>query len=78
MNTLKIIAVNLRRQIELDGDPKKTIQQIEFFGQLKSTDSTNAESAQSIFVVTIFFRKGNKHNKIFSRKHDSLIKDGKL
>ena len=36
-NYYKLKAIDLRRQIELDPDPKAT-QQIEFVGQLKNTD----------------------------------------
>ena len=43
--------VDLSRQKELDGDPKAT-QQIEFVGQLKKLDNTNA-NAESMFVLTI-------------------------
>ena len=46
-NHYRLIAVDVRRQKELDADPK-TIQQIEFFGQLKNADGT-----QSIFIFKI-------------------------
>ena len=46
-NHYRLIAVDVRRQKELDADPK-TIQQIEFFGQLKNADGT-----QSIFIIKI-------------------------
>ena len=48
----KLIAVDLRRQKELDADPK-TIQQIEFVGQLRNTEGVNADGTQSMFVLTI-------------------------
>ena len=58
-NHYRLIAVDLRRQKELDADPKAT-QQIEFVGQLKKTDANgNATDAgnndESMFVLTIFF-----------------------
>ena len=40
-NHYRLIAVDLSRQKELEVDPK-AIQQIEFVGQLKDLDNTNA------------------------------------
>ena len=48
----KLIAVDLSRQEELDTNPK-AIQQIEFVGQLKNIDAENADSIQSMFILTI-------------------------
>ena len=42
----------MSREKELDADPK-TIQQIEFVGQLNNTDGENADGTQSMFVLTI-------------------------
>ena len=42
----------MSREKELDADPK-TIQQIEFVGQLKNTDGENADGTQFMFVLTI-------------------------
>ena len=46
-----MIPVDLSRQKELDADPK-AIQQIEFVGQLKKLDNTNA-NAESLFILMI-------------------------
>ena len=59
----------ISRQKELDGDAK-AIQQIEFVGQLKNPDNVIVTN-ESMFVLTIL-------EKIFSRKCNSIIKDGKL
>ena len=53
----RIITVDLSRQKKLDAD-LKTIQQIDFFEQLKKLDSNgnailNADDGQSMFVLTI-------------------------
>ena len=48
----RLIAVDVSRQKELDADPK-TIQQIEFFGQLKNDDGVNADGTESIFSIII-------------------------
>ena len=45
------MAFDLRRQIELDSDPK-TIQQIEFAEQLKNQGNTIVAN-ESMFVLTI-------------------------
>ena len=70
----------MSRQKELDADPKAT-QQIEFVGQLKNTDGINADAKQSMFILTILekIRENKSRNiKIFSRKCNGIIKDGKL
>ena len=48
----RLIAVDLRRQRKLDGDPK-AIQQIEFVRQLQNTDGVNADGTQPMFALTI-------------------------
>ena len=42
----------MRRQIELDADPK-AIQQIEFVGQLKNADGENPDGTKSMFDLMI-------------------------
>ena len=42
-NHYKLIAVDWNRQKEIDADPK-SIQQIEFVGQLKNTDGKNTDA----------------------------------
>ena len=51
-NHFELIAIDLSRQKELDADPK-AIQQIEFVGQLKNIDITNADGTQAMFILTI-------------------------
>ena len=51
-NHYRLIAVDLSRQKQLDADPK-AIQQLEFVGQLKNADGTNADETQSMFVLAI-------------------------
>ena len=51
-HTVRLIAIDLSGQKELDADPK-AIQQIEFVGQLKNLDSINVDGTQSMFVLTI-------------------------
>ena len=51
-NHYRLIAVDLSRQKQLDADPK-AIQQLEFVGQLKNVDGTNADETQSMFVLAI-------------------------
>ena len=48
---LLIIAIDLRRQKELDADPK-AVQQLEFVGQLKN-DNNKIVADESMFVLTI-------------------------
>ena len=45
----------MRRQKELDADPK-TVQQIEFVRQLKNINCINADGAVSMFVLTISWK----------------------
>ena len=71
----RLITVDLSRQKELDTDPK-AIQQLELVGQLKKLDNTNA-NAESVCLNKF---RTNKRSEIiiFSRKCNSIIKDGKL
>ena len=55
-NHYRLIAVDLRRQKELDADPK-LIQQIEFVKQLKKLNNGNNNNAESMFVLTILEKK---------------------
>ena len=74
-NHYKLIAVDLSRQKELDADPK-AIQQLEFVGQLQGPDNAIVAN-ETIFVLTILEK--NKETRLnFSRKCNSIIKDGKL
>ena len=50
-NHYRLMAVDFSRQKEIVADPK-AIQQIEFFGQLKTLANTNA-NAKSVFILTI-------------------------
>ena len=49
-NHYRLIAVDLSRQKELDADPK-SIQQIEFVGQLKKLNAD--DNVKSMFIFTI-------------------------
>ena len=51
-NYYRLIAVDLSRQKELKPDPK-SIQQIEFIGQLKNADGINADGGESMYILTI-------------------------
>ena len=56
-NHYRLIAADLSRQKELDADPK-TIQQIEFVGQLRNLDAIDnvpdaGDNDKSMFVLTI-------------------------
>ena len=51
-NHYRIIAVYLRRQKELDPDPK-AIQKTEFVRQLKNIDGINVDETQNMFVLAI-------------------------
>ena len=65
-----LIAVDLSREKELDADPK-AIQQI-----VKNIDGINADETQFMFILTILEKKNEI--KIFSRKRNSIINNGKL
>ena len=62
-------------------DPK-VIQQIEFVGQLKKLDAddnaTDPGNDQSMFLLKLFKKNHRNKIKIFSRKCNSIIKDGQL
>ena len=55
------MGVDLNRQMLTDADPK-TIQQIEFVGQLKNIDSENAVSTQSMLVLVILEKKSMRQD----------------
>ena len=61
-NHYKLIAVDLSSQKELDTD-SKSIEQIEFVGQLKNVDGINADGAESMFILTILEKIQVKHDK---------------
>ena len=65
-NHSRLVAIDLRRQKELDVDPK-VIQQIKFLGKLKKLDAncnaTGASNDQNMFVLTIL-EEPKKHEKI--------------
>ena len=74
-----IITVDLSRQKKLDAD-LKTIQQIDFFEQLKKLDNNgnailNADDKQSMFVLMILEKINKNSTNILSRKSNNLIKD---
>ena len=52
------------------------MQQIEFVGQLKTLG--DGGNAISMFVRTILEKNKRNKNKIFTRKCNSIMKDGKL
>ena len=67
----------MRRRKELDADPK-VIQQIEFVGQLKNLENAIVAN-ESMFVLTVLEKIKETRNKVsFSRKYNSIIKNGKL
>ena len=76
-NHSRFLAVDLSTQEKLDADPKE-FQQIDFVGQLKSTDDVNVDGTQSMFVLTILEKIKKKTTKILSRKCNSLMKDCEL
>ena len=60
-NHYKLIAVDLSSQKELDTD-SKSIEQIEFVGQLKNVDGINDDGAESMFILTILEKIQVKHD----------------
>ena len=51
-NHYRLIAVDFIKQKEIHAD-RKTIQDIEFVGQLYNVDGVNADGKQAMFVLTI-------------------------
>ena len=70
------MVADLSRQKGLDGD-LKAIKQIEFVGKLKNRNNQFVAN-EAMFVLTTLEKIKEARLKIFSRKHNSLIKDGKL
>ena len=58
-----MIAVDLIQSKELDAD-SKSIQQIEFFGQLENANSVNADGAQSVLEKIILEQIKEKRLKL--------------
>ena len=67
----RLIAIDLSRQKELDVD-RKSIQQIEFVGQLKKLDDdgndTDVGNDQSMFVLKISEKSFKKRDKSFCKE----------
>ena len=67
----RLIAIDLSRQKELDVD-RKSIQQIEFVGQLKKLDDdgndTDVGNDQSMFVLKISEKNFKKWDKSFCKE----------
>ena len=76
-NHYRLISFDMSRQKELDAD-LKTIEEIILTGQLKNHDGVNPDGTQSIFVLTILEKNQRNVTKTFLRKHNSIIRDGKL
>ena len=76
-NHYKLISFDMSRQKELDAD-LKAIEEIILTGQLKNHDGVNPDGTQSIFVLTILEKNQRNVTKTFLRKHNSIIRDGKL
>ena len=75
-NNYRLRPSNLSGQKELDDDPK-AFQKMEFVEQLKNADDVNPDGTKSVFQNN--FRKNQrKEVRVFPRKCDSIIKDGKL
>ena len=70
-NHYRLIAIDLSRQKELDVD-RKSIQQIEFVGQLKKLDDdgndTDLGNDQSMFVFKISEKNFKKRDKSFCKE----------
>ena len=71
-----MILVDLSRLKELHADPK-AIQQIGFVAQLKTSDNAIVDN-ESLFILIILEKNERNEIKIFSRKCNSIITDGKL
>ena len=76
-NHYRLLAVDLNSQKELDADPK-AIQQIELVGQSKNEDGIDADEVQSVIILTILEKNKRTKIKVFSRKCNSIINNGKL
>ena len=75
-NRYKLTAVDLNRLKALDANPK-AIHLIKFVGQLKKLDGNyNPEDAGNDQSINNFRKNQRNETKIFSRKCNSLIKDG--
>ena len=72
----RLILVDLSRLKELHTDPK-AIQQIGFVAQLKTSDNAIVDN-ESLFILIILEKNERNEIKIFSRKCNSIITDGKL
>ena len=67
------MAVDLRRQKELDADPK-AIQQIEYVGQLKKQDAAADDDnyTESVFILTIL-KEINEARLTFSQGSETVL-----
>ena len=67
------MAVDLRRQKELDADPK-AIQQIEYVGQLKKQDAAADDDnyTESMFILTIL-KEINEARLTFSQGSETVL-----
>ena len=67
------MAVDLRRQKELDADPK-AIQQIEYVGQLKKQDAAADDDnyTESMFILTIL-KEINEARLTFSQGSKTVL-----
>ena len=75
-NRYKLTAVDLSRLKALDANPK-AIHLIEFVGQLKKLDGNyNPEDTGNDQSINNFRKNQRNETKIFSRKCNSLLKDG--
>ena len=72
----RLILVDLSRLKELHADPK-AIQQIGFVAQLKTSDNAIVDN-EFLFILIILEKNERNEIKIFSRKCNSIITDGKL
>ena len=72
----RLILVDLSRLKDLHADPK-AIQQIGFVAQLKTSDNAIVDN-ESLFILIILEKNERNEIKIFSRKCNSIITDGKL
>ena len=70
------MVADLSRQKGLDGD-LNAIKQIEFVGKLKNRNNQFVAN-EAMFVLTTLEKIKEERLKIFSRKRNSLIKDGKF